>query len=231
MFFFPNFSDLSAKLGRVQAAEHNLKIKTICVYLTLITLYFSGIGASEFKQIVEKRLDEERNRISTPSQTWLIPHPKSSSWGDLKDYNKVSLVKNIIGYTPRITTKGDERNMIIYLERLSKFELAIPKEGTNKRYLLMGAPILDFLAVEAEGLAGWKYPSLKSLKTYQNNKGLTFSVLKEVEVREIICGESTHKEIEKFHEWTTSMHCKNQDEFDTGASDINGRGRCQSFLL
>ena len=120
--FFPNFSDLSAKLGRVQVVEHNLKIKTICVYLTLITLYFSGIGASEFKQIVEKRLDEERNRISTPSQTWLIPHPKSSSWGDLKDYNKVSLVKNIIGYTPRINTKGDERNMRIYLKRSSKSE-------------------------------------------------------------------------------------------------------------
>ena len=43
---FPNFSDLSAKLGRVQVAEHNLKMKTICVYLTLITLYFSGIGAT-----------------------------------------------------------------------------------------------------------------------------------------------------------------------------------------
>ena len=98
--FFPNFSDLSAKLGRVQVVEHNLKMKTICVYLTLITLYFSGIGASEFNQIIEKRWDEERNRTATPNQTWLIPHPESSSWGDLKDYNKVSLVKNIIGYNP-----------------------------------------------------------------------------------------------------------------------------------
>ena len=120
------------------------------------------MGANEFKQTVEKRWDEERNRISTPSQTWLIPHPKSSSWGDLKDYNKVSLVKNTIGSTPRINTKGDERNMRIYLERSSKSELAIPKGGTNERYLPMGAPLLDFLAVEAEGPTGWKYPSHKS---------------------------------------------------------------------
>ena len=94
---FPNFSDLSAKLGRVQVAKHNLKMKTICVYLTLITLYFSGIGANEFKQIVEKRWDKERNRIFTPSQTWLSPQSKSSSWGDSKDYNKVNLVKNLWG--------------------------------------------------------------------------------------------------------------------------------------
>ena len=98
------------------------------------------MGANEFKQTVEKRWDEERNRISTPSQTWLIPHPKSSSWGDLKDYNKVSLVKNIIGYTPRINTKGDERNMRIYLKRSSKsdptkIESNDCKINTNRIYL------------------------------------------------------------------------------------------------
>ena len=36
-----------------------------------------------------------------------------------------------------------------------------------------------------------------------DNKGLTFSVIKEVEVREIVCGESTVEDIEKFHEWIT----------------------------
>ena len=67
---FPNFADSSAKLGRVQVAKYNLKMKTIiCVYLALITLYFSGIGENEFKRIIEKRWDEERNKLSTPSQT------------------------------------------------------------------------------------------------------------------------------------------------------------------
>ena len=108
---FPNFSDLSAKLGRVQVAKHNLKMKTFGICLALITLYFSGIRATEFKQSIEKRWDEERNKISTPDQTWLILQPTSSSWGDSKDYNKVNLDKNIIGYKPRINTKNGERNM------------------------------------------------------------------------------------------------------------------------
>ena len=103
--FTENFSDPYAKLGRVQVAKYNLKMKTVWVYFALITLYFSGIGAIEFKRIVEKRWDEERNKTSTPSQTWLIPQPSSSSWGDSKDYNKVNLVKNIIGYKPRTMRK------------------------------------------------------------------------------------------------------------------------------
>ena len=123
---FPNFSNFSAKFGRVQVPKHNLKIKRIWVYLTLITLNFSGIRATEFKQSIEKRWDE-RNKTSTPDQTWLIPQPTSSSWGDSNDYNKVNLVKNIIGYKPRINTKNDEKNMRIYLEKSSKSELVIPK--------------------------------------------------------------------------------------------------------
>ena len=95
--FIKNFSNPSAKLGRVQVAKYNLKMKTVCIFLALITLYFSGIGAMEFKKIVEKRWDKERDKISTPSQTWLIPQPTSSSWGDSKEYNKVNLVKNIKG--------------------------------------------------------------------------------------------------------------------------------------
>ena len=67
----------------------------------------------------------------------------------------------------------------------------------------MEAPLLDFLDVDTEGPTGWKYPNQKNLKTYQDNKGLTFSVIKEVEVREIVCGESTVEDIEKFHEWIT----------------------------
>ena len=157
-------------------------MKVVCIYFALITFYFSGIGATKFKRIVEKRLDEERNKTSTPSQTLLIPQPSSSFWGDSKDYNKVNLVKNIKGYKPRINTQNDEKKRRIYLEKSPKSELVIPKGGINKKYLPMGAPLLDFLAVETEGPAGWKYPSLKNLKSYKDNKGLTFSVLREVEV-------------------------------------------------
>ena len=35
-------------------------------------------------------------------------------------------------------------------------------------------------------------------------------------MRKIICGVSTHEEIEKFHEWITEKHLKDQDKFNSG---------------
>ena len=157
----------------------------------LLSILVGLDGAPEFRRSVEKRWDEESNRTFTPSQTWLIPQPRLNSWGDSKIYNKVNLVKDMKGYKPRINTKDDERNMRTYLKKSPKDELVIPKAGLNEEYLPMGAPLLDFLTVETEGSAGWKYPKLKELRSYQDNRGFPFSVLKEVEVREIICGVST----------------------------------------
>ena len=112
--------------------------------------------------------------------------------------------------------------MRLYLRQSFKDKLVIPKALLNKEFLPMGAPLLDFLTVETEGPTGWKYPKLEDLREYQSNRGLTFSVLEEVEVREIICGISTQDEIEKFHEWVTEKHIENQDKFDTGVMSVDG---------
>ena len=81
--FTGNFFKPSAELGRVQVARHNLEIKKSYIYFVFITLYlFSGVGATEFRGSIKKRWDKERDRTSTPSQTWLIPQPRSDSWGD-----------------------------------------------------------------------------------------------------------------------------------------------------
>ena len=127
----------------------------------------------------------------------------------------------MIGYKPRINTKDDEKNMRLYLRKSFKDKLVIPRAGLNDEFLPMGAPLLDFLTVDTEGSTGWKYPRLEELKFYQANRGLTFSVLEEVEVRKIICGISTQDEIEKFHEWITEKHIENQDKFDSGVISMD----------
>ena len=60
--FTENFSKPSAKLGRVQVARCSLEIKMLHIYLVFITLFFSGVGAQEFRRSIEKRWDEKRNR-------------------------------------------------------------------------------------------------------------------------------------------------------------------------
>ena len=127
----------------------------------------------------------------------------------------------MIGYKPRINTKDDKKNMRLYLKKSFKDKLVIPRTGLDEEFMPMGAPLLDCLTVDTEGPAGWKYPKLEELRSYQVNRGLTFSVLKEVEVREIICGISTKEEIEKFHEWITEKHIKNQDSLDSGVISMD----------
>ena len=102
---------------------------------------------TEFRRSIKKRWDEERDRTSTPSQTWLIPQLRSNSWGDSKTHNKENLVKDMIGYKSRINTKDDERNMRTYLKKSFKDKLLIPRTDLDEEFLPMGAALLDFLAV------------------------------------------------------------------------------------
>ena len=76
----------------------------------------------------------------------------------------------------------------------------ITKLGKVKDYLPDNAPLLDYLVTDTEGPPRWKYPKLQELRRFQEKQGLTYSVLDDVEVLEIICGVSTTEEIEKFHE-------------------------------
>ena len=63
----------------------------------LISLYFSTLGAAEFRSIIENRWKELRSKPSNPEQTWLIPQPSRNWWGDTREFNKVNLVKEIVG--------------------------------------------------------------------------------------------------------------------------------------
>ena len=66
-----------------------------------------------------------------------------------------------------------------------------------------------------------KYPRLYDLKKFKQKQGLKYSVLDEIEVKEIICGVSSIKEIQKFHEWTTEKYTENQNSLDSGVISMD----------
>ena len=86
-----------------------------------------------------------------------------SPWSDSGLFNKVNLVREIIGYKPRINNKNDAKCMETYLLRAPELELVMTKLGPDSEYLPVKAPLLDFLTVETEGYTGWKYPNLNDL--------------------------------------------------------------------
>ena len=83
-----------------------------------------------------------------PEQTWLIPQPSRSAWGDSKEFNKVTLMREMIGYKPRINNKNNAKCMDTYLIDDPMSELMITKLGSVKDYLPVEAPLLDFLTTD-----------------------------------------------------------------------------------
>ena len=102
-------------------------------------------AADEFREIIEKRWRKLRSKPTKPEQTWLIPQPSRSTWGDSIEFNKVNLVREMIRYKPRINNKNDAKCMDTYLIGAPELELVMTKLGPVKDNLAFEAPLLDFL--------------------------------------------------------------------------------------
>ena len=59
-------------------------------------------------------------------------------------------MKEIIGYRPRIKNKNDAKCMDTYLNRAPESELVMINLGPDIDYLLVQAPLLDYLTVDTE---------------------------------------------------------------------------------
>ena len=103
----------------------------------LVSLCFSTSGADDFRAIVEERWEELRIKPSNPEQAWLIPQPSRNSWGDTREFNKVSLVSQIIGCKPWINNKNDAKCMDKYFREAPESDLVIKKLGMGRIIYLL----------------------------------------------------------------------------------------------
>ena len=69
-----------------------------------------------------------------------------------------------------------------YLREAPESNIVITNLGKVEDYLPVDAPLLNYLVTDTEGPTGWKYPNLQNLRRFQDRRGLTYSVLEEVEV-------------------------------------------------
>ena len=92
----------------------------------------------------------------------MIQQPSRNSWGDTREFKKVSLVSQIIGHKSRINNKNDTNCMDKYLQMAPKSDLVITKLGKVKDYLPIDALLLDYYVTDTEGLTGWSILSSRS---------------------------------------------------------------------
>ena len=112
-------------------------------------------------------MEKLRSKPTNLKQAWLNPQPSRNSWEDSREFNKVSLVTQIIGYKPRINNKNNAKCMDKYLREALESDLVITKSRKVKDYLPLDTPLLDYLVRDTEGPTGWKYPKLQELRRFQ----------------------------------------------------------------
>ena len=61
------------KEGLITKIDNSLDLTFPKLCFVFTSLYFSTLGAEEFRTIVERRWEEVRSKPSNPEQTWLIP--------------------------------------------------------------------------------------------------------------------------------------------------------------
>ena len=143
----------------------------------------------------------------------LIVQNGEKVWGEKRIGNKVDMLAQVVGYRHKINTGGDSKCMKTYLTRISKSGLDMPTMMNLEQFLPADAPLLDHLVYDYKKPEGWKYPKLEDLKIYQSNRGLNLGMLKEIEVRELVCGVSSEEEITATREWICRIHEMDQNSF------------------
>ena len=77
-------------------------------------------------------------------------------------------------------------------------------------FLPRSAPLVDFLSIGIHTGAGWKYPSSDTFLGIQANPGLSYQMLEDVEVKEIVAGISSPEEILEIRKWMEIQQAKDQ---------------------
>ena len=180
----------------------NILVLIVTGLYVLIKYNFSEMTGEELSTKVKEVWVSARSQGILPEDTILIEHPEKMCWGESRKINKTSLVSQITGYKPRIVSFKDEVCMKVYLEKIPKSTLPIPKISTLKEFLPESAPLLDFLVAESRALEGWKYPLQEELEKFQEQRGLSYDMLESIEVREVVTGVSSKEEILEIHNWS-----------------------------
>ena len=111
--------------------------------------------------------------------------------------------------------KKDEECMTMFLDQVIVNGVQDPGLTPFEEFLPRSAPLVDFLSIGMHSGAGWKYPSADTIHRIQRNRGLSFQMLKDIEVKEIIAGVSSPDKILEIRHWMEEQHAKDQSILPT----------------
>ena len=177
--------------------------------------FFRPLSTEDFARRIKRRIEEERSKQYDESMRMLIPQIGEKVWGEKRAGNKVDMIGEMVKFKPRINTGNDNACMKKYLSCVSRDRLDQPSMLRREKFLPVDAPLLDYLVESSKKVVGWKYPRMEELEYYQANRGLSLEMLKQVEVKELVCGRSTREEIVEVARLIERMNALDQEKFGT----------------
>ena len=173
------------------------------------------ISSQQLKDIATKSMINARARVATPEDEILVPKPVRNLWNKGNIYDRPVLMQKYLGYPPVMNKGRDQECMERFLPKIIVSGVQDPKLDTFKNLLPAGALILDFLSVQMEKSEDWKYPPRDTITFFQNERGLSYKLLNQVEVREILIGSTPEKEIDEILLWFWAEYFRDQRIFPT----------------
>ena len=149
------------------------------------------------------------------------PSSSRRDWRSCGEVQQNGDVESLTGKIPYIATKNDAFNMDLYLNKNDRSGIPDLRVGDWEDFMPAGAPLIDFLAVATDQEASWKYPRPSKIRQYQENRGLTYNILKEVEVREVTIGLSSEDEVSRAKEWMLDQFRRDQKDFPSGVISMD----------
>ena len=172
-----------SSLKPIQLNPENVKNIFFVVYKYIKYLLFRFYSTKEMIVKGDKAMRTVRNKRSELEQQFLIPRPVENSWGKSRALDKERIIKEFCEFTPVMNKKGDQECMKKFLAQARVDRVQDP--GWTP---FGSAPLVDYLAIGIHSGA-------HTILGIQADCGLSYHMLRDMEVKEIITGKSSPEEI------------------------------------
>ena len=169
--------------------------------------FFRCLSTSDLEMEAANIMQEARMKPPPPHNLLVTDPGLDRKWGIGKQITKKSLVESVV---PKMIhgnqSARDCQNLFNFLVVNKRDHFCYPASMSRHDISPLGVPLLDFLAVDSKRPDSYKYPSQDEIQLFQKNRGIDLLSMKpdgstEVEVRELIIGESSEEEIKEVQEW------------------------------
>ena len=132
--------------------------------------------------LADKEMLAARFWISEEFQQFLTPRPLEVVWGNGQELEKEQIIEMITGSEPVMNNKKDNLCREKFLSLVICEGVLDPGLTPYLEFLPRSAPLFDYLSIGLAIEAGWKYPSSDTIHGIQRDRGLSYRMLKGVEV-------------------------------------------------